>query len=624
VQKVNAMKKLLPLIAAVLLTCCPEKTVLYASSVYYEVTDLSGLLGTGSSSAVDINNNGQIIGQGPNGAFIYYGGTATNIGNCNVYAINNNGQVVGADSQSAFMYCNGTTTHLENDTTAAYDINDSGYIVGYGNFIVDAGGTRANRGFIYYNDDITVLGTLCTETSATSYAYSINDYGQVVGNASYPTHSTNTAFLYNGTMINLGTLGGATSTANVINNSGKIVGLAATLSQGNHAFLYDNEMIDLSNIIFNNCRPTTANDINNCGLIVGNAAGLSGGGTVYLYDGSTMTDLNSMISTSGYIISSANAINDRGQIVATGKYLGSSYYTRALLLTPASRTWDGGGTDDNWNTPANWNPDAVPVNGSELIFSGVLRQTNINNMNLVCVGLVTFNNGGFHISGNPLVLNAGITSTGDNDWGIDSTLAQPQAFTSLSGVLTISGNVNNNGNLLTINGSGDHLISGAISGAGGLTKSGSGTSTLSSTANCYTGDTTVTAGVLEITGGVNIGATELINIQAGKAVLKTTNVNNDTLNIQNDSDGIFQVADGIHILGSVQGSGTTEVDGQLTVNCISQATLSIASGGVVTITPLPGGPQSESPQLTAVPEPTAFILIISAVLCLLLYKRLGQ
>ena len=189
-------------------------------------------------------------------------------------------------------------------------------------------------------------------------------------------------------------------------------------------------------------------------------------------------------------------------------------------------------------------------------------------------------------------------------------------------MLTISGNVNNNGNLLTVDGPGNHLISGAISGTGGLTKSGPGTLTLSSTNNTYQDATTVTAGVLEITGGVNLGATTLINVQGGTAVLKTTNVNNNALNIETALAGSFVIADGTHTVGAIKGAGTTEVNGQLTVNSIDQGTITIDSGGILTIAALPGGPTSEAARITAVPEPATLILIITGLFCVLIYRRM--
>jgi autotransporter-associated beta strand protein len=54
---------------------------------------------------------------------------------------------------------------------------------------------------------------------------------------------------------------------------------------------------------------------------------------------------------------------------------------------------------------------------------------------------------------------------------------------------------------LTIEGAGNHTVSGAIVGTGGLTKIGSGTTTLAGT-NTYTGTTTVSVGTLAVNGSV--------------------------------------------------------------------------------------------------------------------------
>ncbi len=174
----------------------------------------------------------------------------------------------------------------------------------------------------------------------------------------------------------------------------------------------------------------------------------------------------------------------------------------------ATITWNGGGADNNWSTAANWGGTA-PVSGDALIFSGVTRLTNGNDISggvLTNVGAVTFNSGGFNISGNALTLNGDFTTSGTNTWGINSTLGAARTFTSSSGTFTLGGSIINGSNLLTIAGAGNTLISGIIgSGSGGLTKTGSGSLTLSN-ANTYTGATRITGGTLSITADNNLGS----------------------------------------------------------------------------------------------------------------------
>ena len=57
----------------------------------------------------------------------------------------------------------------------------------------------------------------------------------------------------------------------------------------------------------------------------------------------------------------------------------------------------------------------------------------------------------------------------------------------------VGGTIANGGNLLTVGGAGNTTISGAISGAGGLTRSGSGNLFLTSD-NTYSGNTTINSG----------------------------------------------------------------------------------------------------------------------------------
>lgn len=181
---------------------------------------------------------------------------------------------------------------------------------------------------------MTDLGTL---GGAYSSATSINDNGQIVGQSTTASDAGNPrAFLYSGgRMTDLGTLGGIYSSANAINNSGQIVGYSSiTTSSIAHAFLYSSGgMTDLGTLggIY-----SSANGINNSGQIVGESYTRGNRAAHgFLYNNGSITDLNDLIDPlTGWTISNAVAINNSGQIAAYS--CNTTGGCRALLLSPAS------------------------------------------------------------------------------------------------------------------------------------------------------------------------------------------------------------------------------------------------------------------------------------------------
>jgi len=180
------------------------------------------------------------------------------------------------------------------------------------------------------------------------------------------------------------------------------------------------------------------------------------------------------------------------------------------LTAVSSNVWNGGGTDNNWSTAANWTGSA-PTNGQLLTFQGTVRQLNTNDF-LSSVGQVTFMNGGFTLTGNPVSLVWGLVSqTGNNTWSVGTTLTQPQSFVSTNGILTVTAAITNGGLALTLDGPASNTISGAISGTGSLIKNGTGVATLAA-ANNYNGGTTVNAGKLVVGNAAALGgATAVVN-----------------------------------------------------------------------------------------------------------------
>ena len=261
------------------------------------------------------------------------------------YGVSGSGQVVGtidwrfAYAEYAFLMSNGGSLQnlgtLGGSYSRAYGVNYAGQAVGW----ASTSGNHSHAFLYSASGTMQDLGTLPGAIS--SVAFGINDKSQVVGYSLISGPNTGDAFLSNGSgpMQDLGKLpGAASSVAYAINNSGQIVGgsgtiVGAPLPGGfvlGHAFLYEGNgpMQDLGTLPGQS--HSTAFGINNSGVIVGTS-----GNDAFVRSGNVpMQDLNALVSpSSGWTLTQANAINDRGQIVGYGT--NSAGQTHAFLLTPA-------------------------------------------------------------------------------------------------------------------------------------------------------------------------------------------------------------------------------------------------------------------------------------------------
>jgi probable HAF family extracellular repeat protein len=182
---------------------------------------------------------------------------------------------------------------------------------------------------------------LPTLGGASAEAWGVNDAGQIVGAADTTVAQVTHAALWrSGTVRDLGGLpGGMFSEAVSVNASGVAVGFSTlaetqdgmTLDFGDrHAVVFQSGRItDLTpDLPFNTDAFATA--INVHGQIVGARAGRA-----FLWQNGVGTDLNTLIPASaGVTLTSANGINDRGQIVVTGQPTANRNITVAVVLTP--------------------------------------------------------------------------------------------------------------------------------------------------------------------------------------------------------------------------------------------------------------------------------------------------
>jgi len=303
---------LVPSVLACVLSCQVR------GALTYSVTDLGSLTFSQSFGSA-INNGGSIVGTFfPAGdGFVYANGAMQKLpgltkGGTPAFDVNDSGQIVGQGSngtQGEAVLINGASVQdLGNlgSTSQALGINSAGQVVGY-SFI--ASGSNVSHAFLYGNGSMQDLGTF---GGTSSEAYDINDSGAVVGDYTVSGADFH-AFLYgNGAVQDLGTLGGSISRAEAINNSGGITGFAAVAGGKLHAFLYANgTMEDLGSLSANS---SEGRGINGLGQVVGYYR-LADNTTLhgFIYTEGSMLDLNDMVpANSGWVLSEARDVNDAG------------------------------------------------------------------------------------------------------------------------------------------------------------------------------------------------------------------------------------------------------------------------------------------------------------------------
>jgi probable HAF family extracellular repeat protein len=327
----------------------------------YAVEDLGTLGGRLESSAADINASSEVVcvagtpsgsrtspGPIPPRTFLWSRGRVEDLGTDLLpTGINAQGWLVGnSGDRGPCRWVHGVVSPLLSDWESygsrAEGISDAGQIVGGR---VRTGG--ATRAFLWMDGTVQDLGTL---GGAESVAYDLNAGGDVVGVSSTldfpdytkePPFTEQRAFLWRqGRMLNLGTLGGSRSEARAINDAGVVVGQSRAIgAPGEHACRWSHGVLQDLGVLPGRLI-SRANDINNAGQIVGDSRsdilivavpqGSSMTGAFLYSDATGMVDLNTRIDPRlGWELDAAAAINDAGQIVGSGRHHGK---VRAFLL----------------------------------------------------------------------------------------------------------------------------------------------------------------------------------------------------------------------------------------------------------------------------------------------------
>lgn len=208
-------------------------------------------------------------------------------------------------------------------TGAARAVNQSGAIAGW----------------VYDGEFKAVIWTNGNQVKVpgTSYAqaFALNNAGVVTGTYYGGPDNTLRAFKWSagGTPVILPSLGGFTSEGNGINEQGDVVGDSMRVMSGDEQAVWWTASGQLVELGAFGGPASSARDINNHGQIVGYALDGSLDPRAFLWEaGGPIVDLNTVLPPdSGWVLLSANAINDAGQIVGEGTLNGEP---RAFLLTP--------------------------------------------------------------------------------------------------------------------------------------------------------------------------------------------------------------------------------------------------------------------------------------------------
>lgn len=273
-----------------------------------------GTLGGQHSWANDVNDAGQVVGgahtaSGYQHAFRWSAaGGMTDLGTLGggyswADAINSSGQVVGgAHTPDGYHHAFSWTPSggmvdlgvLSGGRYSwAYRVSDSGHVIGYSEFMHESGHLTCCHSFVW--SQAGGLVRLSLGGSTYSWANSINAAGKVTGYAYLPSGQHH-AFSWTptGGLVDLGALGGGYSVGYGVNNPGQIVGGAYTTSSQWHGFIHDG---------------TTMKDLNS--LLTGAPAGTE------IYEAQAISDNGSIVaySNAGLVLLSGDGVGPRAPAV---------------------------------------------------------------------------------------------------------------------------------------------------------------------------------------------------------------------------------------------------------------------------------------------------------------------
>jgi probable HAF family extracellular repeat protein len=274
----------------------------------------------------------------------------------NAFAVSDSGLVAGPASNAipdpyscSFFICWGTETRaviwqngvihdlgtLGGPDALPLFMNNTGQIAGqsYTSFTPNTVTGQPNMDpFLWKNGTMRDLGSL---GGGFGVPNGMNGQGEVVGQSDLAGDQASHPFLWNGArLVDLGTLGGDSGTAYAVNDAGQVVGAADLPGGQTHdGFLWQSgRMTDLKPTGGAACSNAFA--INAGGQAIGNATDCQGQAlAAVLWVHGSASDLNTLIAPSSLHLTEAEYIDDRGEIVAFATLPNGNQHV--VLLVPS-------------------------------------------------------------------------------------------------------------------------------------------------------------------------------------------------------------------------------------------------------------------------------------------------
>lgn len=601
-------------------------TILFGNNIALNVNNALGIIDVGNAGVLAVTGNTVAFGALTNSTTANSIGTLT-INGANGYGVSFTSIALssGTTGVATTLVANApvtitggvtnamTVTATKGDTLVLDGVS-TGTIAGT---IADAtGGSLAAGGFTAITKQGTGTWTL-SGTNTNEGATTVNNgtlliNGSSAANNAYTVNGSATQGLQ-GTLGGTGTIGGAVTLAT---NGATAFGLGAVLNPGTvgtagtltiTGSLTTN---DFTNLNFDLNTATTVggavNDLISTAVaptfgattqVNINALGTLGTGSYTLINGysgtiSTFSNLNLNTVFAGDTTHSGVLRNSAGalQLFITNPTPLTAYWNGSI-----DGNWDtlGSGATTNWRDAVTGGADTLALPGSTTDVHFYTSTAGNFTTSLGAQGFsiktLTFDaaaTSAVSINDNTLTLTptsgtTGLTvASGAGAVTINSavSLGAAQTWTNnAANTLTIAGNVDNNANLLIIDGTGNTTISGIYGpGSGGITKNGAGTLTLSG-ASTFTGSVILNAGTLVAANNAGALGTGASTLSLAGGSLSLTNASGTNLSFSRNTT----VSANMTLTSDVNVASTAGNTYTLGTLSIGAQTLTVAGGGNV-------------------------------------------